>query len=148
MIPFIALGQWFRILSIPPANALFAQGTPQWLVAANGAKVLGYIVFVPAGFQALEMRGALVGFAAGEAVGFLTYVFGLRHHEITMGFDDLRASAFVFLTGVAGWWIARALVEADVHRVVALLAAGLATVSAWAPSTLPLLKTGRERLAG
>ena len=89
----IAVSQWFRIMAIPGANAVFALGHANWLVIGNAAKVLGYVVFVPLGVYVGQLygsvvHGALWGFAAGESLSVVTYRIAMFRFEQPVGFQE------------------------------------------------------------
>ncbi len=97
MLVPIAASQWFRIAAIPPANALFALGYPQYLVLVNLAKVSGYIVFVPSAILLMSSDGnvvipALWGFAAGEAIAPVLYRILLVKHIPAIGWTEYRTA--------------------------------------------------------
>jgi O-antigen/teichoic acid export membrane protein len=133
MIGFICAGQWFRVLSVPPSNVLFALGVPHWSVIANGVRVVGYLAIVPVCFRIWGGPGALAGFAAGEALGFGVYSVGIWRHKLSRLRVDLLITATVIAAVVAGYGTQAYLVEAGLPLIVALLVAGVVTCLPWLP---------------
>jgi PST family polysaccharide transporter len=91
----LALSQWFRIMAIPGANAVFALGYPNLLVVGNATKVLGYLLFVPLGVYLGQLGGsvvlgALTGFAIGEAMSVITYRVALKRLGFEVGWQELQ----------------------------------------------------------
>lgn len=133
MLVPVAVSQWFRILSIPGANALFAEGRPSWLVAANSAKILGYLVFVPIGWKIGQLAGALVGFAAGESLAFLVYAEGLRRGGVRTLVASLGSCLLLLASAASGSFARVRLLEAGHSPWLVLVVAGLVASAFWLP---------------
>lgn len=104
MILPIAFSQWFRIAAIPPANALFALGYPQYLVLGNTAKIIGYLIFVPLSILAMSDGGSVVmpalwGFALGEAMAPLFYRFLLARKMPGYGWQEFKIGGLLLASG-------------------------------------------------
>ncbi|MEZ5988055.1 MAG: oligosaccharide flippase family protein [Planctomycetota bacterium] len=133
MVALVALGQWFRVASIPAANYLFALGEPKWLVVANAAKILGYLAFVPLGYVSWGLVGALGGFALGEAAGFASYAVALRLRGIRDLWPELGLLLLLLATGGLGRLLADLLAGAGWHPVAGFALCAPAVLLAWAP---------------
>ena len=129
----IAVGQWFRVMAIPGANAVFALGYPNVLVIGNAMKVLGYVVFVPFGIYLGELGdsvllGALWGFACGEAMSIITYRVALKHLKLNVGWQELEWCLRLAISIVVLAATRRLIADAALHPIlVALL--GLAVIA-------------------
>ncbi len=100
MLVPIAAAQWFRIAAVPPANALFALGYPQYLVVGNSVKLLGYLVFVTASLTVAADDGSMViaalwGFAMGEALAPIFYRLVLQRRMAATGWLELRVAVLL-----------------------------------------------------
>jgi O-antigen/teichoic acid export membrane protein len=149
MLVPVAAAQWFRIVAIAPANALFALGYPQYLIIGNSAKLLGYLVFVTAGVvlaadEASVIMAALWGFAAGEAVAPLYYRLALKRRMPGLGWLDLRVTAILAVSCcvslLGAFWLASEHIGA-----LARMAFGLLVVAVFwgAPSLKGLISIAR-----
>lgn len=147
MVMFIAIGQWFRILAIPGANALFAQGKPYWLVAANAAKLVGYLLFVPLGWNAAEFPGALAGFAAGESLGFFTYLYGMGRQGSSGILIVIASSLWIALSAASGIGVCRFGAGAGWHYGLQLVVAGGVVVLWWSLPVARILRRVRAMRA-
>jgi O-antigen/teichoic acid export membrane protein len=145
MLVFICAGQWFRVLSVPPFNVLFAMGMPQWSVVANGARVLGYLAIVPTGFRLWGAPGALAGFAGGEALGFVVYSVGVLRHKLSKPSIDLLVSATALVAAGGGFAVQVYCVDAGLPLILAVLAAGIVTCLIWLPFAPKVLHSLRSR---
>lgn len=129
----IALSQWFRIMAIPGANAVFALGYPNLLVVGNTMKVIGYVLFVPLGIYAGELwgsvvLGALSGFALGESMSVITYRVALSRLGLDVGWDELQWCGRLALSAtlIGG---SRILLGDTVSHPVAVATIGVALVA-------------------
>jgi O-antigen/teichoic acid export membrane protein len=131
MVLPLAISQWFRIISLPGASALFAEGQPYWMVIANTARILGYFVFVPLGWLSADMGGALVGFAAGESLGFVVYVEGMRRHGVRTMLASLGTCALLAISAGAGSFVRIGVLDSGAPPLLAFFAAGLVASAFW-----------------
>jgi O-antigen/teichoic acid export membrane protein len=146
MLVFIGAGQWFRILSVPPNDALFAMGMPYWSVIANGLRIAAYLAIVPVCFRIWGAPGALAGFAAGEALGFVVFAVGALRHNLSKLRIDTMITATVVAAAGAGYASQAYCVEKGLPLIVAVLIAGIVTCLPWfpfAPTVLDSLRTPR-----
>lgn len=139
MLVPVAAGQWFRVLAILPGNTLFALGKPQWLVAGNSAKLLGYAIFVPIGYGLGGFLGALIGFAAGESLSYLLYAAVLRSHGSRTFLQDLGYTLLLAVLAASSWLLREAMVSSSWSLLSAVVAAGMLVVVCSAPLGLRLL---------
>ena len=150
----IAVSQWFRIMAIPSANAVFAFGHANWLVIGNAMKVLGYLIFVPIGIYFGNLNdsiviGALWGFACGESLSVISYRIALWRFDLDVGWEELGACVRLGVSIFALAAMRLLIADAALHPgLVALL--GLAVITPiW---IRPVLRTvteivGRRRAA-
>lgn len=102
ILQLLALGSWFYVLAGPSGSALLAVGQPRWLAVANGAKVLGIAILVPAGFWVAEFRGAVVGFAAAEGLRYAALAAGAHGVGLGTVWRDLLVSVLLALAALVG----------------------------------------------
>lgn len=136
MLLCVCLGQWFRVLAIPPANVLFALGAPHWLVWANAAKLAGYCVLVPLGLRLYAVTGALLGFALGESLGFWVYAAGLAARRIAPVGRELLLTLLALGSAAAGYGLRELLLRAGLPAPAAMAAGALLALLGWLPVAL------------
>jgi O-antigen/teichoic acid export membrane protein len=102
VLQFLAVGGWFAVLESANRMTLLAMGEPKWMAADSGAKLLGMAVFIPVGFWKWGFQGAVAGFAAGDALSYLTSVIGLSRRGIVAVRLDLLLTATAVATAGVG----------------------------------------------
>lgn len=132
MLGFVVAGQWFRILSIAPSNALFALGKPNLLLVANGSKLLAYSALVPLGYHVAGVEGALTGFAAGEAVGWIVYSVMLGMRKLATPWQDLQVTGWLVVVAGSAFGLQQYMLHREIHPLVVTLACGLVATLPWA----------------
>ncbi len=143
----IAAGQWFKILSIPPANAVFALGKLYWVSIANTGKLIAFAVFVPILWKAGGMEAALWGFAAGDFVGFIVYSGALLRHDLGFPWKDITLTALVAAVALAGRALEAYLVDQRVSPYLIVLGVGAAVCAPWsmmAPTVIREIRRARR----
>jgi O-antigen/teichoic acid export membrane protein len=127
----VAAGQWFRILAIPPANAMFALGKIYWLMIANTTKLIGYAVFVPTLWRTGGMEAALWGFAAGEAVGVLVYGVASIKNKLGFPWRDVALTILVASVSLAGYSLSTYWVAGGMSPLLVVLGVGVLISLPW-----------------
>lgn len=139
MVLPVTAGQWFRILCLAPANALFALGRLSWLFGANIFRMLGYAIFVAIGWSTAALPGALVGFAAGEVFGAAVYAVGCIRHRLGWPRVDAGFTLLLAASAAAGYGLREEALRLGAGRPLAILL-GVALAA------LPWLLLGRRLL--
>lgn len=103
VLQLLAVGGWFAVLESANRMALLAMGRPKWMAADSGAKVLGMAVLIPLGFWKWRFPGAVAGFAAGDALSYLTSVVGLSRRGIVSIRLDLALTVTLAVTAGIGF---------------------------------------------
>jgi len=147
MVLPVAAGQWFRILAIPPANAVFALGKIYWLAIANISKLVGYALFVPILWRSGGMEAALWGFAAGESLGVIAYAIAAVQNRLGFPWRDLALTILVVAVSLGGYALRTHWVAAGVSPVIVVLGVGALVSLPWltmAPSALREIRRSRQ----
>ena len=147
MVLPVAVGQWFRILAIPPANAVFALGKIYWLAIANIAKLIGYSVFVPILWRSGGMEAALWGFAAGESFGVIAYAIASMHSKLGFPWRDLALTVLVLVVSLGGYALRTHWLAAGASPVIVVLGVGTLVSLPWltmAPGVLREIRRSRR----
>jgi O-antigen/teichoic acid export membrane protein len=147
MIVPVAAGQWFRVLAIPPANAIFALGKIYWLSAANLSKLVGYALFVPALWRLGGVEVALWGFVAGESLGIVVYAVASVRNGLGFPWRDLALTILVAAVSLAGYSLRTYWVEAGLSPILVVLGVGALVSLPWltmAPGVLREIRRVRR----
>jgi O-antigen/teichoic acid export membrane protein len=107
MMQIIASGLWFRTLESSNGAALLALGQSRWMAISNVMKLIAMAVLIPIGWKLGEFKGALLGFAASDAVLYLASVVGLVGFGLDDRKTDLKMTMLVAVSSAAAWLIAQ-----------------------------------------
>jgi O-antigen/teichoic acid export membrane protein len=129
----LALSQWFRIMAIPGANAVFALGYPNLLVVGNVMKLVGYALFVPIGvylgqLSGAVMLGALSGFAVGESMSVIIYRVAMKRLGFEVGWQELEWCLRLAVS-IALLAVSRRFLDAHSLHPIAVALIGVAIVT-------------------
>lgn len=150
-VQLLAAGGFLLVLGNTYGAALLAADMPRGVAAGSFAKVLAMAVLIPLGFYVGEAQqvglgfpGAVLGYAASEAVRYVVCTAACRSLGVTGVRNDVRLTLVVGTVGGLGavfeWWLR----DVGVHVVLRSGLIALVVSLAFVPLAGPLL---RERLA-
>jgi O-antigen/teichoic acid export membrane protein len=132
IIPLLAIGVWFATLENSNSSASLAMGRPKWLAAANGAKVIGMVVFLPLGGMLGGFSGAIIALAVADLFKYLVSAVGVARVGASAWAQDLLLTFAVAAVALTTLAVRRA---AGADHLPALVDGALVTVTttaAWA----------------
>lgn len=109
MLQVLSIGAWFQILECTNGSALLALGHPRWVAAGNIAKLVGLVLFIPAGYWLRGFPGALGGLVASDGLKYFTAAIGVTRRGLgairgdmmlTLGMAATSGALFVVGAGV------------------------------------------------
>jgi O-antigen/teichoic acid export membrane protein len=131
IIPLLAIAGWFADLENSNSSAAMALGQPKWLAAANGAKVAGMAVLVPAGYLLGGFPGAIVGFAAADVFKYLLSAIGATRLGVGAWRQDLVLTAGIIAISGATLGLRRAAGAEHLRPIVDALIVTVLTTAGW-----------------
>lgn len=144
IVQLIALGSWFAVLESTNSAALLARGEANWTAASNAGKLVGMIVLIPVGFAIGGFPGAVVGLVTAEMLKYAVSAWAAVRAGLEGWPQDLRLTAWVFVTAAIGALTARFATLDGAPRVVVAAAVFVAVTLAWAPTAVTYLAGTRS----
>lgn len=136
IVQLLALAGWFTVLEATNNAVLLARGEAHWSAAGGGAKLIGMLLLIPAGYALAGFRGAVGGLAASEVLKYGVSAFAATRAGLRGWPQELRLTGWMLATAALGWAAAGSSARAG---WAPLAGAGLvfAVVTlAWAPLAL------------
>jgi O-antigen/teichoic acid export membrane protein len=99
MLPILAAGLWLPTLALTIDPVLYALGKPQLVAIGNFAKFAYMLIFIPLGFHAFGVLGAVIVVAANDFPYYLAVSYGVWQEKLSGFGQDLRST--LLLLGVA-----------------------------------------------
>lgn len=99
MLPILAAGLWIPTLALTIDPVLYALGKPQLVAIGNFAKFAYMLIFMPLGFHAFGVLGAVVVVAANDLPYYGSVAYGVWQEKVSGFRQDLLAT--LLLLGVA-----------------------------------------------
>lgn len=93
MLPIMLVGAWFSILSAVSDSLVLGIGRPAYVAAANAIKLAWIAVALPMALIRFGMFGALMAFAAGDAVRYAALTLLKRGQGLSFVRQDLGLTA-------------------------------------------------------
>jgi O-antigen/teichoic acid export membrane protein len=146
MTQLLALGTWFSVLEITNGSVLLARGSPKWIAAASTGKLAGMLLLIPLGFSLDGFRGAVLGLVCSDLLRYAISAYAVGRAGLRGWPQDLRLTAWVGLTALAGWQVALYGQGAGWSSVAVAAAVFVAVTAAWAP-LLRIVGSGLRRVA-
>jgi O-antigen/teichoic acid export membrane protein len=89
ILPVMAVGTWFGILSTASEAVLLGVGRPSYAAGANAIKLTFLIVAVPAIFLTLGLAAAIIAFAAAEFARYLVLAWAQSQEGLLFVAQDI-----------------------------------------------------------
>jgi O-antigen/teichoic acid export membrane protein len=119
MLPALAIGVWFTVLTTVGESVLLGIGRPAYGTAANAVKLVWLIIALPLGIQHYGVAGAVLATALADAIRYVPVMWAQRREHVSFLRQDVAATvamiAAVLLlrelsgligvtSGLEGWW--------------------------------------------
>jgi len=140
MLQILAVGAWLQVPQAASGAAVLALGQPRWLVAGNGAKFAGMLVFLPLGFHFHGAGGAIAGLVAAELFRYLALTSAMRRAGLPGMGIDLAMTGLLLATCASGAAVRALIVEEGGGELARLVGIALAVLGVWLPASLWILR--------
>ena len=150
MVRFLAAGAWFQMLEGTIGASLLALGQPRAVTSGNASRLVGVLVFVPAGYALARgtglggpldggFVGMLLGFFAADVLRYLVVVWLARRNGMSAAGTDCVLTLLIVVLGPTTAYVGEFLAEriisplapAKAQGFVLLLCQATLVVCAW-----------------
>lgn len=143
IVQLLALASWFAVLESTNSAVLLARGEAHWTAAGGGAKLLGMLLLIPAGYALAGFRGAVAGLAAAEVLKYAISAFAVRRAGLRGWPQELRLTAWMLASAGLGWLAAVVSARAGWSPIAGAGLVFVVVTAAWAPLGLAWLSEQR-----
>jgi O-antigen/teichoic acid export membrane protein len=145
IVQLLSVGAWLTAVDGFYKSALLARGKANVLAAANLAKFLGMVAFIPLGFHFLQFPGAVAGVVVSDLCRVAVSVAAARRAGLRALDQDLALTALLIVAAGSGWLVDAACQGS--HLAVRAVAVFVAVTTLWAPFVLRYSHELRRRAA-
>ena len=131
ILELLSVGAWFTVIDVTYKSSLLARGQANIVAAANLAKFLGMVFFIPLGFYFLQFPGAVAGLVATDLCRVSVSIAASRRAGVRALDQDLWLTALLAAAAGGGWLAAEAFGGA--HVVVRAAVVFAVVTALWAP---------------
>jgi O-antigen/teichoic acid export membrane protein len=148
IIQLLALAGWFTVLESTNNAVLLARGEAHWTAAGGGAKLIGMLLLIPAGYALAGFHGAVGGLAASEVLKYGVSAFAAMRAGLRGWPQELRLTGWMLTSAGLGWFAALASARAGWAPVTSAGLVFSVVTLAWAPLGLAYLAEQRSLRSG
>jgi O-antigen/teichoic acid export membrane protein len=147
MLQIIAVAIWWSVLENTNGTALLAKGLARWIAVGSGAKLIGMVLFMIAGYLLGGFPGMLLGSSISEFARYLVSTYAIRKEHLYALDQDALLTLLVVVSSAAGWFVAQYIHRLGYWVAVESAAVFLVVSIFWLPFGIPHLRRMRRQSA-
>ena len=146
MLQLLALAAWIATPESTNSSASLALGHPRWVAAGNLSKLIGMILFLPAGYYLGGFGGALIGYVLSETFRYAASTLAVYKRGLPTLRHDFECTGVVIVASLAAHFLVQYLEARHMPAALQSLCVFVVVTAIWSRWLFPYARQALDRV--